>query len=69
MSAIVVGPAPNPVSVFSRDPADHMPFSSRLKVAEEINRLWREFVEEMHDGPTGGAEVAEKFWKYVLAGG
>jgi hypothetical protein len=42
-----------------------MPLASRVKVAGEINRLWEEFVNEMHDGTTGGAEVADKFWNFV----
>lgn len=66
MSAIIVRPVPWDVEPV---PADYMPFSSRAKVAREINRLWEEFVNEMHDGPTTGPEVADKFWKYVLAGG
>ena len=63
MSAIVVSPSPNTAR---RDrPADYMPFTTRLLVARELNALWEEFVTEMHDGPTTGAEVAEKFWKFV----
>lgn len=65
MSAIVISPAPHEVSVAARDSADYMPPSTRIKVADEINRLWAEFVNEMHDGPTNGPYVAEKFWKFV----
>lgn len=65
MSAIIIRPAPNEVPVYSRDAADHMPFATRLRVAEEINRAWREFTEDMHDGPLTGNDVAEKFWKFV----
>lgn len=65
MSAIVIRPAPNDLSPWARDAADHMPFGVRLRVAEELNRAWKEFVEEMHDGPTVGPDVAEKFWKFV----
>lgn len=57
------------LSVFVRPAEDHMPFTTRLLVARELNRLWAEFVSEMHDGPTVGQDVAEKFWKYVLSGG
>lgn len=66
MSAIVVGVSPrfDPIS-----PADFMPLSSRMKVAKEINRLWAEFVNEMHDGPTVGSEVADKFWEFVTTRG
>jgi hypothetical protein len=70
MSAIVVGNAPDDGRPPLGDGAvDYMPLSSRIKVAGEINRLWAEFVTEMHSGDTRGPEVAEKFWKYVLAGG
>lgn len=68
MSAIVIGPSPisqDRIKTGDVTPADYMPFSTRHKVGEEINRLWEEFVEEMHDGSTNGQDVAEKFWKYV----
>lgn len=71
MSAIVIRNSPD---LFehpedAHDPANFMPFTTRMKVAGELNRLWAEFVTDMHDGPTGGPEVADKFWKFVLAGG
>jgi hypothetical protein len=46
-----------------------MPFSTRIRVARELNALWEEFVTEMYDGPLMGAEVAEKFWKFVTTRG
>lgn len=73
MSAIVVGNSPAEAKRehddYGIDPADWMPLGVRVKVAKEINRLWEEFVDEMHDGPTTAPGVADKFWKYVLAGG
>lgn len=49
----------------SGDPTRHMPMHSRMRVAGEINKAWAEFVTDMHDGPTTGPEVADKFWKFV----
>ncbi len=71
-SAIVIGPSPvagEKLKQGSLGAADYMPLSIRMHVAGELNRLWEEFVNEMHDGPLSGPQVAEKFWKYVLAGG
>lgn len=68
MSAVVVRPAPIEADRRRRgeiSQADYMPFSTRHKVARELNKLWEEFVGQMHDGPVRGPEVAEKFWKYV----
>lgn len=65
MAAIVV----SPFRGSGEGPEHHMPFSSRLRVAYEINALWAEFVTEMHDGPTTGQEVADKFWKFVTTRG
>lgn len=62
MSAIII--SPSPVGEV-HGPEDRMPFHTRLLVARELNRAWREFVTEMHDGPTTGAATAQKFWKYV----
>ena len=62
MSAIVISPAPGPDASRAED---WMPFTTRILVARELNRLWAEFVNEMHDGPTTGPYVAEKFWKFV----
>jgi hypothetical protein len=63
VTAIVVRPSPEGGHGFN--PADWMPLSTRVKVAREINRAWEEFVNVMHDGPTTGPEVAEKFWRFV----
>jgi hypothetical protein len=68
VSAIVVGQSPERRDG-SVDPADRMPLHTRVKVAQEVNRLWAEFVNEMHDGPTIGPEVADKFWKFVTTQG
>lgn len=65
--AIRVGPVP--AEVRGEGPESWMPFTTRLKVAKEINDLWAEFVTEMHDGPTAGPEVADKFWKFVTTRG
>jgi hypothetical protein len=67
VSAIVIQPHIDGRHDLNPDPADYMPLSVRMHVARELNRLWAEFVNEMHDGPTPG--TAQKFWKYVLAGG
>lgn len=67
MSAIEVHPARDAAATDSA--ADCMPFSTRLRVAKELNALWAEFVTEMHDGPTIGSEVADKFWKFVTTRG
>lgn len=64
MTAIVI----QPNSRFSRvtaEPEDFMPLSTRMKVARELNKLWAEFVTEMHDGELVGGDVADKFWKFV----
>jgi ABC-type phosphate/phosphonate transport system substrate-binding protein len=42
-----------------------MPFSVRHRVAKELNAAWREFITDMHDGPVGGNETAEKFVRYL----
>lgn len=68
MSAIVIRSAPREAGA-SPDPVDYMPFSVRHMAAGELNRLWAEFVTEMHDGPTVGGEVAAKFWKFVTTRG
>ena len=68
MTAIVVRPVPYD-EPDETDPASWMPFSTRIKVAQELNALWAEFVTEMHDGPTIGSEVADKFWKFVTTRG
>lgn len=68
MSVIVIGPSPvtqDRIKSGTLGPSDYMPLSARQKCADEINKLWKEFVEEMHDGSTHGRDVAEKFWKYV----
>lgn len=73
MAAIVVCSTPRSEKRehpdFTFDPADWMPFSTRLLVARELNKLWEEFVTEMHDGSTSGPEVADKFWKFVTTRG
>lgn len=68
MSAIVIRSAPREVGA-SPNPADYMPFSVRHRAAGELNRLWEEFVNDMHSGPTSGHEVADKFWKFVTTRG
>lgn len=68
MSGIVIAPSPitgDKLKSGTLGPADYMPLSARVKVAAEINKLWAEFVNEMHDGSTHGRDVAEKFWAYV----
>lgn len=66
MSAIVISPARVSGDALSTlGPEDHMPIHTRILVARELNRAWREFVTDMHDGPTTGNDVAEKFWKFV----
>jgi hypothetical protein len=67
VSAIEVRPARDAAA--SDGSADWMPFSTRIRVARELNALWEEFVTEMYDGPLMGAEVAEKFWKFVTTRG
>lgn len=42
-----------------------MPFSIRMRLGNELNKAWREFTEEMHDGDLTGPAVADKFWKYL----
>jgi hypothetical protein len=64
MSAIIVGPHIDASGV-TVAPENFMPLATRMKVAGELNALWAEFVKEMHDGPTVGTNVAEKFWAYV----
>lgn len=73
MSAIVIMNSPIETKrkhpEFGWDPVDWMPLSTRFRVAKELNTLWEEFVTEMHDGSTGGAEVADKFWTFVTTRG
>lgn len=71
MSAIVIRPHPDRSKMDSlfADGTDYMPFATRHLVAKELNRLWAEFVTEMHDGPTVGNDVAEKFWQFVSTRG
>lgn len=72
MSAIIVGPSPiagERVKEGRVSRGDYMSLAVRMKVAGEINRLWREFVDEMYDGPLDDPNLPDKFWKYVLAGG
>lgn len=64
MTAIIVQPNTR-ISRVVAEPEDFMPLATRMKVAREVNALWAEFVKEMHDGPTVGAGVAEKFWAFV----
>lgn len=54
-------------SIFDRPPEGPppMPFSIRMRLGLELNKAWREFTEEMHDGDLTGPAVAEKFWKYL----
>lgn len=47
--------------------APYMPFSTRLLLGKELNRLWVEFTEEMYDGPLVGEDAARKFWSYVTS--
>ncbi len=69
MAAIIIRPAPvdpdKRCDTSKLTQADYMPFGVRHHVAGEINRLWDEFVNEMHDGPLVGHDVATKFWAYV----
>lgn len=67
MGAIVVRPAPEDAR--EDDARGWMPFTTRLRVARELNALWAEFVTDMHDGPTTGEQVAEKFWQFVSTRG
>lgn len=68
MTAITIGNAPyNPNA--EPDAKDHMPLSVRVMLAATLNELWATFVNDMHDGPTSGPEVPEKFWKFVCAQG
>jgi hypothetical protein len=75
MAAIIIRPAPyDPPGVEhifepTRGAVDWMPFTVRLRVARELNALWAEFVTDMHDGPPGGPEVADKFWQFVSTRG
>lgn len=65
MSAIIIQPNTRTSRVIVDDPSTWMPLATRMKVAREINAHWAEFVKDMHDGPTVGTGVAEKFWAFV----
>jgi hypothetical protein len=68
MSAIVIQPNTRSSRVVAA-PEDFMPLSTRMFVAQRLNQLWAEFVNEMHDGATIGSGVAQKFWLYVITSG
>lgn len=65
MTAIIIQPNTRVSRITVDDPADWMPLATRVKVARELNAAWAEFVKDMHDGPTVGSNVAEKFWAFV----
>lgn len=64
MTAIIIQPNARDSRVVAK-PEDFMPLSTRMRVASEVNALWAEFVNEMHDGELVGPKVAAKFWKFV----
>lgn len=64
MSAIVIQPNTRDSRVVA-EPEDFMPLATRMKIAKEVNAAWAEFVRDMHDGPTVGSGVAEKFWAFL----
>lgn len=67
MSAIVIGPSPiarDKVKAGDIGPADYMPFSVRLRVGDEINKAWVEYIAQ-----TVGPANAEEFWRYLVARG
>jgi hypothetical protein len=68
MSAIVIQPHIHGRGL-TVEAADFMPLSTRIHVAGELNRLWAEFVNEMHSGPTIGGDTAAKFWNFVTSRG
>lgn len=66
MSAIVIQPHIHGRGL-TVEAENYMPLSVRMYLARELNQLWAEFVNEMHDGATGGPGVAAKFWAYVTS--
>jgi hypothetical protein len=69
MSSIIIQQHPDTRHRPTVLPEDYMPLATRMYCASQLNKLWAEFVNEMHDGETVGPDVARKFWKFVLAGG
>jgi hypothetical protein len=63
MSAIVIQPHIHGRGL-TVEAENFMPLSTRIHVAGELNRLWAEFVNEMHSGGYG-ADTPAKFWKFV----
>lgn len=63
-NVVYVGNVPERMNEDGESPP-YMPLSTRHRLGAEINQAWREFTEEMHDGPLTGAAVADKFWRYL----